>query len=440
MSSTKLTSAATVAAALLALAPAGALAAKHHHKHAINHAVAPHGCRVTLHVEKHVLTSGESALAYGIGSCGKAPSSGQPVTLYERPAGASGFSTAGTGTTDSGGGYQIPTGTLTYNTAFYAVIGTAHSVERQVKVAAQVELVGPSEGKTLLTALKTGRPHAVTFTGSVDPKDAGAVVVLQRQNSIRGIGWATISRGTLVDQNGNFSITHAFVVPGASNIRVVMKLNRHNITSPSNELSFTISQAQNPSLTIESAQDPVPFGGSTSIGGTAAGLANTAVTLLARTHGGKFAPVATTTTDGSGKYSFATVKPPASTLYRVQSGGRSSAVLYEGVKYVLTAVTPASVQSGQPLTVTGTVAPIKPGHPVLLQKKNAVGPGWHTVSQSTVQADGTYTLAETFFVPGSYTLRVKVPGDPENGASASPVFTTTVTPVPAASIPAAGTP
>ncbi len=436
MRSLKLTSALTAAAALLALAPAGALAAKNHH-HAAGNALPASGCKVTLRVEKHVLTAGESALAFGIARCSKAPASGQSVTVYDRPAGASGFSTVGSpATVDEKGGYSVPTGVLTSNTAFYAVLGSTHSVERTVKVASQVTLL---EEKSVLAGVRTGKANSVTFRGSVNPSAEGGEVVLQRQNLVKGIGWTTISKPVKLGGAGEFAIPHTFRFPGASNIRVVLKRSAHNIVSPSNELSFTISQAENPSLTIESELDPVPFEGSTTIHGVAAGLANTAVTLLGHTPGGKFAPVATSMTNPEGKYSFP-VKTGVSTLYRVESGGRKSTVLYQGVKYVLTAAPPTTVQSGQPLTIAGTVSPAKVNHPVLLQKQNAIGTGFHTIGEAKVEADGKYTLTDTLFVPETYTLRVKVPGDPENGASATAPFTVTVTPVSAATLPEAGTP
>jgi hypothetical protein len=435
MRSPKLTSA-LAATAALALAPAGALAAKHHHSHTVKNGISGHGCRVTLHVENNVVTSGESALAYGVGSCGSTPSAGQPVTLFSRQAGASGFSTAGTATTDSNGGYQIPTGALTFNTGFYAVIGNVHSVERQVKTQA---LVTATEPKALL-ALATGKVNAVTFTGTVAPAPEGGEVILERQNLVRGVGWGQISKPVKIGPKGEYSIRHVFRIPGTSNIRVLLRRSTRNVASVSNELSFLISQAQNPALTLESEEDPLPFEGGTNLHGVASGAANTAITLFARTVGGHFAPIAAGTTDPQGKYAFP-VKPSASMLYQVEAAGHKSRVLYEGVKYVLTAAPPATVQSGQQLVITGTVSPVKANHPILLQKKNAQGPGFHTIGkESKVEPDGKFTISEPLFVPGAYTLRVKVPGDPENGAAATAPFTVTVTPVPPASIPAAGTP
>jgi hypothetical protein len=446
MRSRTLTSATAAAAALLVLVPAGAVAhnRRTHVKNHANHAVKSGSCKVLLNVAPRLITAGESALAFGQESCA-APGTAakQPVTVYDRPAGAPGFSTLGTTTTDEEGRFQLLTGALTKNTVLYAAIGTARSAPRGVKVAALVTLTGPPETKTLFSGIQTGRRHGVTFEGSVSPEDAGALVTLQRENSVKGTEWRRIAKPVLVDQNGHFSITKAFVAPGPSSIRVVVHGNRRNpasdrnVASASNVLSYVISQAQNPSLTIESSQDPLPYGSTAAIGGTVAGEPNTAVTLLARRPHGHFAPVATGTTDPAGKYTFAPQKPLASTFYRVTAGGRNSAVLYEGVKYVLTAEPSAtSLLSGQPFTYSGTVTPAKAGHAIYIEKLNPAGTNFHVVAVGTVAADGTYSITRSFYAPGSYTLRVKIPGDSENGGAASAPSTISVNPISNAKIPA----
>lgn len=436
MRSHRLTSAATAAATILALAPAGAAAAHNHRHNAQPHGLHSGACKVTLNVAPRLLTAGEAALAYGQGTCGAVPSAEQTVTIYDHPAGTPGFAVLGTTTTNKEGLYQLPTGALSNNTGFYATIGATRSRARNVRVAAQVTLTGPPENKTLFSGIHTGRRNAVTFSGTVSPLDGGATVILQRENAIKGNEWHQIGRPVLVDSSGNFSITHSFAAPGASSIRVLVRSNHRNIASPSNVLSYVISQAQNPSLTIESSTDPLAFGGSTVIGGTVAGEPNTTVTLLGRVAGGKFLPVTTAITDSSGKYAFAPQSPGVSTFYRVTGGGRSSAVLYEGVKYVLTAAASAtSVMSGQPITFSGTVTPAKAGHAIYLEKQNAGNGNFHAVAVGTVLADGTYSITRTFFAPGSYVLRVKIPGDSENGGTASATFPTTVTPIPSAKVP-----
>jgi hypothetical protein len=432
MRSPKLTAA--LALALTALAVPATAAARAHHHGAGRHGASSSHCRLTLNVAPRLVTSGETALAYGQASCPGGTEAGQTVTVFEHAATTSGFSVAGTTTTDAHGFYQLTTPALTQNSVFYATLGTSQSPHRTVRVIAQVVLKEPAEGKQLFAGIHTGRQNAVTFKGTVSPTDAGAQVILQRQNEVRGRGWHGIGQ-TIVDSAGEFALTHVFWVPGASEIRVLVRSNKRNALSPSNTLSYDISQAQNPALTILTSADPIAFGGSVVISGVAAGAPNAPLTLLARTAGGSFKPVAITTANGEGKYAFPAQTTLASSFYRVQGANRRSAVLYQGVKYVLTAVPGAtSVQSGQPFSVTGTVTPARAGHEIYLQRLSPQGSFWHVVAAGTVAADGSYALSHVFFAPGSDALRVKIPGDPENGGTASPSFNLAVTPAPGASL------
>ncbi len=430
MRSYKLTSAILAAAALLALASAGTASARGQHlKH--SNGIPGANCRISLNVAPRLVTSGETVLAYGQATCPPSNEAGQTVTLYQRVAGSSGFAVAGTTTTDSHGFYQMTTAPETTNSQFYAAIGSSVSRHRPLKVAAQVTLL-PVEG-SVANALHTGRRNAVTFKGSVSPNDNGALVILQRQNAIRGNEWHRIGH-TIVDTNGQFALTHAFVAAGASDIRVLVKSNKRNIASPSNVLTYDISQAQNPSLTIFSATDPVPYGGSTVISGTVAGAPNTTVTLTGHAAHNPFVTIATAKTDSEGKYSFPASSPLVSTFYKVTGAGRNSSVLYEGVKYLLTAAASAStVTSGQSVTFTGTVTPARAGHAIYIERQNVAGTGFHVISVGTVNADGSYSITRNLYAPGTDVLRVKVPGDPENGGTASNPFTITVTPLTSAS-------
>ncbi len=432
MRSPKLMSA--LALALVALAVPATAAARAHHHGAGRHSASPGSCRLTLDVAPRLLTSGETALAYGQASCPAAAEAGQTVTIYERAATTGGYSVAGTATTDPHGFYQLTTPALTQNSVFYAALSGARSPQRTVRVIAQVELTGPQEGKPLFAGIHTGRQNAVTFTGTVSPADSGAEVVLQRQNEVRGRGWHRIGR-TIVNSTGGFALTHVFWVPGASDIRVLVRSNKRNVLSTSNTLSYDITQAQNPALTIVTSADPIAYDGSVVISGAAAGAPNASLTLLARTANGSFKPVATTNANSEGKYAFPAQTMLASTFYRVQGASRRSAVLYQGVKYVLTVnPTAASAQSGQPFSVTGTVTPARAGHEIYLQRLSPQGTSWHVVGVGTVNADGSYAISHVFFAPGTDALRVKIPGDPENGGTASTPFDLTVTPAPGASL------
>ncbi|MGD0453298.1 MAG: hypothetical protein ABSB69_06850 [Solirubrobacteraceae bacterium] len=431
MRSIKLTVAIVAAATSLTLVSAAAGRNRHENGARRNAS----GCHTTLNVAPRLLTSGESVLAFGRLRCaGAGTEANQTVTLYESPLISPGYSVAGTTTTDAHGFYQITVSGLTADSVFYATAGPAQSGHRTVRVAAQVTVSGPPEG-VVPTALRTGRHNRVTFSGTVNPTDSGAVVVLQRQNAISGNEWHPIGFGH-VNTEGDFSITHTFVVAGDANLRVLVRSGRRNVASPSNVLSYEISQAQNPQLTIESSANPISYGQTVTINGAVAGAPNTAVQLLARSAARPgYTQVGEVKTNGAGNYTFPAQTPLVSTFYRVQGAGKKSAVLYEGVKYVLTAgVSATTVQSGQSLTFSGTVTPGETGHVVYLERENAAGTGFHVIEVGTVTASSTYTIVHTFYDVGTSVVRIKIPGGPLNGTTDSTPFTIAVTPAPAAAL------
>jgi hypothetical protein len=429
MRSPRLTVIVTAAAATLALAPAGASAA---HKPGHLRALPLDRCRLTMVAEPRFLTSGETAQLAGQLLCTHgAVTSGQPVTVYQRTAGGPGFQVLGTATTAAGGFYSMLAPSLTAETSFYATSATARSGRRTVHVAPQVTLKGPAENVQLLTGARTG----VTFAGTVAPADAGAEILLQRESATSSEDWFVIKRG-IVGAGGVYSLTHKFLVPGDANLRVVVRPDhKFFVRGISNTLSYSISQRQNPRLTINSSTDPIAYGQSTGFTGTLAGGANQPVTLLARGFGGAYAPVAKATTDAGGNYSF-TQSPLQSTFYRVAASSTKSAVLFEGVKSVLTAaVSTSTVESGQALTFSGKVTPARAGHVVYVERQNTVGGGYHVVDVTTVATDGSYSIAHAIFGKGSEVFRVKIPGDHVNQATSSSPFTIEVTPATAGAAP-----
>jgi hypothetical protein len=437
----------TIAALTTALAPASALA--RHGRH-LGRKAQTGKCKLTIHAEPRLIEMGEAPSVFGALSCRRSNEvANQQVTLYEHSAGAGGFSVAGTTSTEADGSYQLTPPALDTNSVFYVRSGGAHSRKRAVRVAIQVTATSqPADGAQLFTAagpLKGRHAHArristrsseVTFTGRVDPVDAGAHVALQRESATAHEEWHLIARG-LVDGQGEYSIKHTFHKPGAANIRVVVhprsRLNAPGATTP---VSYEISQAQNPRLTIEASGDPISYGESVTIKGVLAGGEQQQVTLLARARGGKFAPVATAAPDSSGGYTF-TQSPPHNTLYRVTSGDTHSAALFEGVRYALGSPvrSASSLPVGQPFTVSGTVTPALAGHTIYLARRLRSKLGYHLVAVGTVTAAGAYSITRTFF--GGATdavLRVRIPGDPENQAASSAPFTLALTPAPASSL------
>ncbi|HEY7933266.1 MAG TPA: hypothetical protein VID48_05515 [Solirubrobacteraceae bacterium] len=421
----KLISVVSALTVALVVAPAGASAFKH---------PSPNGrCRVSINVAPRIITAGDEVLIWGRLACERPGADAATVVkLFHHLRGAPGFSYVQSTTTDSRGFYEIENADspVDSNRVYLVRSHRAQSARKAVKVQAEVNLSGPAEG----TQLYTGRANAVTFTGTVTPPDAGALISLQRQNAATGNEWHAIQRG-VVQADGTFSITHAFRYPGDANIRVLVRDRPVNIPSASNVLTYEISQTQNPKLTIASSADPITFGQSVTISGTLAGQADQPVTLYARTATTHFAPLAQVNTDSEGNYSFPAQAPVNSTFYRVASTERRSAVLYEGVKDLLTAsVSQTTVQAGQAVTFSGAVAPDHAGGIVYLERKNARGVGYHVIQVAIISAGSTYAIEHRFYDAGMKSVRIEVPGDPQNGATSSQPFTIEVTPVPASTL------
>jgi hypothetical protein len=413
--------AALLAPALAGASPVGTAAAKH---------PSPNGrCGVNINVAPRLIDAGDSLVVFGRLHCrSSSGAAGKAVKLLRHTSGTPGFSVIQGTSTDAHGFYEFTVADVETNSVYFVRSHGAASGSRSVRVGAEVTLNGPAEGTVLLT----GPANKVTFTGTVSPADAGARVILQRQNAISGNEWHRIDRGT-VSSTGSFSITHTFVVPGDANIRVLVRSQRRNVPSVSNVLTYEISQVQNPSLTINASPNPISYGQTVTISGTLAGADKQPVTLLshtARQHG--FAPVVEATTDAYGNYTFPAQSPINSTFYQVKGASKTSAILYEGVKDVLTAnVSQTMIQAGQALTFSGTVSPDHSGHIIYLERQNASGMGFHVVQTAFVGAGSTYSIVHTVYDVGTKVFRVKIPGGPENEGAASQAFTITVTPAPA---------
>ncbi|HXW59744.1 MAG TPA: hypothetical protein VEJ23_09740, partial [Solirubrobacteraceae bacterium] len=383
-----LSSACAAALLALALAPAGALA----HKHS-----SPSGsCAININPAPRQITAGDSLVIWGRLRChGAGTSAGQSVKLHEHAIGTPGSTVVQTTTTEALGFYELTLTNVQGSGDFYVSSHGAASGRRSVEVASAVTLEGPPEGTQILT----GFANRVTFTGTVSPADVGARVVLQRQNALTGNEWHRIDSGT-VQSGGGFSIVHTFRVPGDANLRVLVRSQGRNSPSPSNVLSYEISQAQNPQLTIVASADPILYTQSVTIAGVDAAGTGQPVTLLAHTARQQgFAPLAEVKTIAGGAYTFAPQTPVNSTFYEVRAGKHvHSAVLYEGVKDMLNAmVSRESIPAGQALTFSGSVAPDHSGHVIYLERQNASGTGFHVIEVSTVQAGSIFSISHTVY-------------------------------------------
>ncbi len=428
MRSTKLSAALTAAAALLAVAApsAGALPRRAHPQITGGH------CSLSIFAEPRTITVGEAVEVSGQLNCGIANASGKTVTLYQRTPGSP-LKIAGTTPTAAGGVYSFVETSVATNSTFFVRVAGKRSADRAVAVAPVVTLSGPADG----SQLRTGVRHEVTFTGTVSPDDIGAKVVLQREAATANEEWHAIQYGHVLPGPGGvgvYSITHRFVFPGDANIRVVVHPQHFTFTTRgiSNTLSYQISQAENPKLTINTTDDAVPYGSPVTITGILAGGANKVVTLLSHPRQVPgFTAVATAETNGAGEYKFAIAAETRNTYYQVTGEGIKSAVLFQGVRYVLTAgVSATKAVAGSPVIFSGTVLPGREGHGVYLERQNGSGNGYHVVNVGALTKTGTYSIEQYLYGSGSQVYRVRVPGDPENQAVSSAPFTIEVTPAP----------
>jgi hypothetical protein len=403
------------AAAALAIVPAGtAIAAPS----GAAKTVAATARAVTINVAPNPVTAGDPVVIFG-----RAPA-GSRVVLWHRVNPAPVFTPVSRTRADAAGHYEFlrAEGVVTTNRNWFVVATGRRSRTVHEKVVALVTLSGPANPNVV-----TGTPTA--FTGTVTPNHAGEPVLLQRQSAANGgDDWHTIHHGR-IGPNGSYAIVHRFAVPGDANLRVLFPGDRRNVRSPSNVLSLQIEQKQNPALTLSASANPLDEGQPVTLSGVVAGVtAPQPVTLFARTARSGFAPVAQTMTDAGGSYSF-TQTPVASSFYRAQAIAIKSAVLFEGVRDVVTAtVDQSTVQAGQTLTFSGSVSPDKSGHVIYLQRQNASGDDWHNVRQARVGLGSTFTIAHRVTVPGTKVFRILIPGGPENQRGVSSPMTVTVTP------------
>ena len=410
--------------ALLALVPAAASADRHRGRFG--------ACRIDIaSIAPPLITAGEPTEVSGALTCRTRSEAGQTVELYAHTAGTPGFTPVQSTTTETDGAYKFATAPETANTIFFVTAAGARSVTGRLRVAAAVTLAGPAEG----SQIQTGAP-GVTFTGTVNPADAGAAVVLERQNAVTGNEWHRIGFGR-VDAGGGFTIGHRFCIAGDASIRALVRGDGVNVPSESNILEYEISQAQNPNLTIATSADPIFYGQSVVISGALAGASTSQqLTLYARTiHERGFAAIAQTSTGAGGSYSFAAQTPVNSVLYQVRAGSQRSSVIYEGVRFVLTAeASPTNVQAGQPVSFSGTIAPVAAGRVVYLEAQDASGTGFHVIEVGRVLTNSSYTLVHQFYVAKTRVVRVEIPGGPSNGRAISQPFDITVTPAPASTL------
>jgi hypothetical protein len=386
-------------------------------------------CHLTVAATVHRITVGETVTVIGKLLCPSGLSAAEvPVTIYRHQP-ATALTLLGTGTTGADGSFQLTPAAFATNSILYVRARQARGARTTVRVAPEVTLNAAYPGVQTSDTSGESRSRVrarATFTGTVSPVDAGALVALQVAYDASGGQWHSVAFGR-VGSDGNYSIAHAFRTPGEASIRTIVHAAKLNMAvAISESLRYEISQPQNPDLTIQTSADPIAYGQSVTISGVAAGAQNQPVTLLARTKGNALAVIAKGTTDASGHYAF-TQEPLQMTYYRVSDATARSTALFESVGFALAATAiPNTLHAGQQLTFSGTLAPAHAGQIVYLERGYASGIGFRVVDTGTVDAASQYTIVHTFATAGTSIMRIRVPTDGERHASVSTPLPVTV--------------
>jgi hypothetical protein len=380
-------------------------------------------CHVEMSTDTLQVAAGEGVTVTGYVECPTEEEAAEETVMIEgHTAGTSGYRVLGTTTPEADGSYKLSSEPLESNTVLFAVVQNSRSRRTKVKVTARVTISGPSPGIALARRSSRARSavsgtNAVTFTGTVSPHDGGARVVLERESATAAEQWRRIGVGA-VGEDGTYSISHGFVVPGDVNLRVIIRARGRNLPGISETLSYVIAQRQNLKLTIDASGNPLSFGQSVTI--TGSGAPDESLTLMGRTNVGGFGAIAQSTADGEGHYSFPAQSPGQSMRYYVRAAHTRSVTLFEGVAPQLTAQASAtSVLAGQPLTFSGTVAPDHSGDLIYLERENPSGVGFSIVQIAQIGPESTYSIEHPISGIGRQVYRVKVPADGESLAASS---------------------
>jgi hypothetical protein len=418
-----------LACALLALASAAAPS--------IAGAGPLHNRGLTIHAVPQHIIAGESVLIFGQL---KGPDhANQPITLYHRINPNPGFTVIGRTRTNANGQYEFTReeGIVDTNREWFVRgPGATHSRTVHERVDALVSLAASSASG--LTR------HPIVFSGHVTPDHTGGVVALQQQKGSSD-DWHTI-KVARIGAGSNYTISHAWRVPGAYDVRVKFRGDARNTPAASDITSVVIEQTEVPGFSITSSDPIVQNGQAVTVSGvldspgSTTGEQNTSVSLFAKVpqSGGPYRELSTTTTGADGSYSFANLQPTTNELYLVRTTfapRRHTAVLFQGVQDVVTmsASSSTSTVDGH-ILFTGNVTPGKSGHAIYLQKLGKDG-DWHTVEVRFLNNASTFQFGWTFGTAGTKEFRARITGGPYNVGGASAPVTVVVSQPPLSTLP-----
>jgi hypothetical protein len=396
-----------------------------------------HNRGLTIHAVPQHIIAGEAVLIFGQL---KGPDhANQVITLYHRINPNPGFTIIGTTRTNANGQYEFTRqlGIVDTNREWFTRgPGVTHSRTVHERVDALVSLAASSPSG--LTR------HPIVFSGHVTPDHTGGVVALQQQKGSSD-NWTTIKTAR-IGPGSNYTMSHAWRVPGADDVRVKFRGDARNTPAVSDISSVVIEQTEVPGFTINTTDPIVQNGQTVTISGvldspsSTTGEPNTSVSLFAKVPQSNqpYRELATTTTGADGSYSFANLQPTTNELYLVRTTfapRRHTAVLFQGVQDIVTmsASSSTSTVDGH-IVFTGNVTPDKAGHAIYLQKLGKDG-DWHTVEVRFLNNASTFQFGWTFGAAGTKEFRARIAGGPGNVGGASAPVTIVVSQPPLTSLP-----
>ena len=396
-----------------------------------------HNRGLTIHAVPQHIIAGEAVLIFGQL---KGPDhANQPITLYHRINPNPGFTVIGRTVTNANGQYEFTRqeGIVDTNREWFARgPGLTHSRTVHERVDALVSLAA--------SATSGLTRHPIVFSGHVTPDHTGGVVALQQQKGSTD-DWRTI-KTTRIGTGSNYTISQAWRVPGAYNVRVKFRGDARNTRAVSDIASVVIEQTEVPGFTINTSDPIVQNGQAVTISGvldspgSTTGEPNTSVSLFAKVpqSGGPYRELTTTMTGADGSYSFDNIASSTNELYLVRTTfapRRHTAVLFQGVQDVVTmsASSSTSTVDGQ-IVFTGSVSPDKAGHAIYLQRLGK-DDNWHTVEVGVVRPDSTFAVDWTFGTAGTKQFRARITGGPANVGGASAPVTIVVSQPPLSTLP-----
>jgi len=214
------------------------------------------GCSVTISTSSQRIVAGETVTISGAVACPNDSSAGsQQLVIAQDQPGSSPPSAATPLSTASDGSYSFTSAPLSATTVFRVRLGR-HGAHVPVRVAPLVTLTGPAastQASALAGAAQRGRRRA-SFTGTVDPYDAGARVGLQLSYPSSPNQWRTVAYGH-VSATGSYSIAHNFISSGTMLLRAIAYGSKHKAPAVSQALPITPRSHRTPSS--RSAPPPI---------------------------------------------------------------------------------------------------------------------------------------------------------------------------------------